>query len=264
MTADWHRILPDEDFRFHMGLRQGSGAEFFAPSEEAAAIRAQRAALLRESGEHCAVLPSPAPPALEEALTVLSGWTGESFPDAIAAGSYCEPDWLVLAPDEVGALRVAAGVVCFPSSWSLPEKTGLPVGEVHGPVPGLNASLGRSIDTFLARLVPGAAWLRDNWGLSADTELDHHPRHRRSPLRTEALLNSTWLRLEQQLLTKLAGGGVLFGIRVSNHRLDLLAQQPGVAARLGRALESMPPEIAVYKGISAARNNLAAQLRGVP
>jgi hypothetical protein len=261
MPVDWLRILPDGDYRFHMGLRQGSGAEFFAPSADASSVRVLRKALLTEALEAYAVLPSPAPPAMQETLDLLSGWTGQALPDALTAAGYCEPDWLILTPDAEGVLRVAAGVVCFPSSWSLPEKAGLPVSEVHGPVPGLNTSLARSIDTFLARLAPGSVWLRDNWGLSAHASLDHHPRHHLPPLDAGATLDSAWLRLEQQLFARLPGGGVLFSIRVSTHRLDVLAAIPDVARRLAGALETMPPEIAGYKGITAARERLAGFLR---
>jgi hypothetical protein len=262
MPVDWLRILPDGDYRFHMGLRQGTGGEFFAPSEEASFVRKLRSSLLAEAPEACALVPSPAPSALEEAVSLLSAWSGQVFADALSAARHCEPDWLVLAPDAEGLLRVAGGVVCFPSSWSLPEKAGLPVSEVHGPVPGLNSSLGRGIDTFLARLAPGAVWLRDNWGLSANAGLDHHPRHRFPPPGTAADLSNTWLRLEQQLFSRLPGGGVLFAIRVSTHRLDGFAAFPDISARLARALESMPAEVADYKGVTAARERLVQRLRG--
>jgi hypothetical protein len=261
MTVDWLRILPDEDYRFHMGLRQGRGVEFFAPSEDAATVRAFRGDLLDEAPEHYAVLPSPAPPALLKAVEWLSTWTGQKFSGPLEAARWCEPDWLVLTPDAEGLLRVAAGVVCFPSSWSLPQKEGLPVSEVHGPVPGLNTSLGRSIDTFLLRLAPDTVWLRDNWGLTGHESLDHHPRHSLPPLTEEASLDTTWLRLEQQLFAKLPGGGVLFAIRVTAHRLDELVSNAGVAPRLARALETMPPEVAAYKGVAAARPGLAELLR---
>ncbi len=260
MPVDWLRILPAGDYRFHMGLRRGGGPEFFASSPGAASVRALRAALLAKAPEACAVLPEPAPAVLAEAVALLSEWTGQNFPDARAAGEYCEPDWVVLAPDEAGELRVRAGVVCFPSSWSLREKAGLPMSGVHGPAPGLNDSLGWKIDTFLARLTPGDVWLRENWGLSAHAVLDNHPRHGLAPLNAEATLETTWLRLEEQLLTRLPGGGVLFGIRVTTHRLDVLAGIPGVARRLAGALETMEAAVATYKGVTEARTGLVPLL----
>ena len=92
---------------------------------------------------------------------------------------------------------------------------------IHGPVPGLNAQLGRSIDTFLAKLTPGAAWLRHNWGLSRSPELNQHPSRPLPRLDDSAALADAWLRVEQQALMALpASGGVLFAIRIAMHPLD--------------------------------------------
>jgi hypothetical protein len=256
MTVNWLRLLPDEDYRMQMGVRPGDAARFFAPSEDNRRILNLRAALLDEAAaEYCLTGPASA------ALEALSTWCGTELPDVMTAGRRCESDWVLLTPDSAGVLRVTAGVVCFPSSWSLREKAGLPMSDVHAPVPGLNSQLGRGIDTFLARLSPGAAWERENWGLSADDSLDHHPRKTVPPLTESATLANTWLRLERQLFVRLPDDSVLFGIRVSTHRLDELAREPGVAARLARALATMVEAIALYKGVSVARAALASQLR---
>ncbi|MEY4090242.1 MAG: hypothetical protein RJB55_2513, partial [Verrucomicrobiota bacterium] len=44
--------------------------------------------------------------------------------------------------------------LCFPTSWSLEEKIGRGLEEIHGPVPGLNAALGPSIHQVLGRHTP--------------------------------------------------------------------------------------------------------------
>jgi len=256
MSVNWLRLLPNEDYRFQMGLRPGAAAAFFSPGADARRLLTLRTTLLDTAAEeYC--LDGPATAALE----ALSAWCGAAMPDVLTAGRRCEADWVLLTPDTAGVLRVAAGVVCFPSSWSLRGKAGLPVSEVHAPVPGLNASLGRSLDTFFARLAPGTAWERENWGLSADDLLDHHPRHPLPALTEATTLETAWLRLERQLLVRLADGSVLFGIRVSTHRLDALAKTPAIATRLARALETMPEPIALYKGLAVARAALASQLR---
>lgn len=240
-----------------MGLRPGNAAAFFggAPDERVLTLRRK---LLAEARDE--YLLNSTQDCLRVALEFFSSWTGRTISSLTEAAGACEADFVILAPDGEGLPHVIAGAVCFPSSWSLREKAGLRMSAVHGPVPGLNADMGRRIDTFLARLAPGAVWERDNWGLSADDTLDHHPRHPRPALTPSATLAAAWLRLERQIFVNLSAGSVLFGIHVSVHRLDALAAQPGVAPRLARALESMPPEIAAYKGITAARGPLAALL----
>ncbi len=129
-------------------------------------------------------------------------------------------------------------------------------------MPGLNAALrAHQINAFLAKLQPGVSWERENWGLSADTELNHHPSRNLKKLDATATLDQTWIRLERQLFYKLPeSGAILFGIRVSHHNAAELAKEPEAAARFARALETMPEDVAVYKGIGAARGALLALL----
>ena len=267
--SDWHRLFPDEDFRFRMGLRPGDATAFFAPSAGGDSLLKHRsAALAAHPHRHVAALDG-ALPMIEEAADQMAGWSGTTRTCAtsdplavcIEAGRTIEPDWVLLSPDVSMNHPVVAGVVCFPSSWSLPEKTGLPIGDVHQPAPTVNASLGRSIDSFLNRLNPGEAWQRENWGLSADDALDHHPDITVLPLTGQATLATTWLRLESQLLTRLPKTlAILFGIRVTTHRLDTLAAIPGLASRIARALRTMPADIASYKGLERCRNALGEAL----
>lgn len=138
---------------------------------------------------------------------------------------------------------------------------GLSIGDVHQPAPTVNANLGRSIDSFLDRLSPGEPVQRENWGLSADDALDHHPERGVQPLSDEATPATTWLRLESQLLTRLPNTlAILFGIRVTTHRIDTLAAIPGLASRMARALRTMPADISAYKGLERCRQSLAGAL----
>lgn len=257
----WHRIFPDQDFRWSMALQPGDAADFFAPSPDWQVQVDLRRVLLAEAPEHYAVLPDSAAGDIAEAVALLSRCAGRPFADAWQAGAELEPDWVILKPDETGRCRVIAGVVCFPSQWSLPEKAGLSIEAVHGPVPALNDALSRQIDSFLARLTEGTVWERENWGLSADDALDHHPRHGRQRLTGAEPLDAVWLRRERQIFLRLPGGGLIFGIRIGTHRLDeLTAGVPGLARRLARALRTMPDDAAVYKNLVVARPALVERL----
>lgn len=74
MFADWHRLLPDEDYRFHIGLRPGDGAKFFAATAENGNIPGQRATLLDEAPGFCLLLPEgeTVKATLREALALMS------------------------------------------------------------------------------------------------------------------------------------------------------------------------------------------------
>lgn len=256
----WHRLFPDEDFRWAMNLRPGNPAEFFQDDPRSGELREMRRRLLEESPHHYALLSPQSGALVADALEFLSVSAG-NFRDLDEAAREVASDWVLLEPDERGRFSIAAGAVCFPSHWSLPEKAGRPLHEVHGPVPRLNDSLARSIDTFLAKLAPGICWERENWGLTADERLDQHPRHRLRELDGSQDLDMVWVRLEQQLFARFAGGGLYFGISVSHHRLDrLVEREPGLAPRVAKALRSMPEEVARYKSLNGARSALAERL----
>ncbi len=257
----WNRLFPDEDFRWSMNLRPGDADGFFALSPGWEKVLALRGALLDEEPGHYSLIPPPESASTREVLAWLGSIGGRQFDGILDAGRSLEPDWVVLVREEGSAPRVEAGVVCFPSHWSLPEKAGLPLAAVHAPVPGFNSTLGSKAETFLDRLAPGAAWERENWGLSADDALDHHPRLDPPKLTGTETPDRIWIRLERQLLLRLSGSEILFGIRVTCHRLDHLCDKgPEMRARIGRALRTMPEEAAHYKGLSAARSGI---LRGL-
>jgi hypothetical protein len=244
-----------------MNLRPGDAAGFFAPSPGGEEALALRGALLDSEPGHYSLVPASDSGSVREALAWLGTLGGRKFDGILDAGRSLEPDWVLLCRGDAAVPRVEAGVVCFPSHWSLPEKAGLPMTEVHAPVPGFNADLGTKTNTFLDRLAPGAAWERENWGLSADEELDHHPRLHPPKLTGTESPDRIWIRLEQQLLVRLSGSSILFGIRVTSHRLDHLCDGDlELRPRIARALRSMPEEAAHYKGLSGARSGILREL----
>ncbi len=273
---DYSDLFPAADYEFRMGIRRGDPAEFFRPGAEHDRVLAERRQWLREDPEaYMGVLPGGAA-LVDEAIRLFAEWqtlsgseVGQvtSEPNPLrrlqALGERIEADLLFLAPGNSGQMEMLAGCVCFPSSWPPAEKLGRPMTMIHSPAPGLNENLGSQIDTFLARLRPGVAWLRSNWGLSASPELNQHPDRKLPRLTPEAKLEQAWLRVERQALVLLpASGGVLFALRIENEALDVLKRTaPDAAERLAHALRTMPDEIARYKGITTARESLIEQLR---
>ena len=153
------------------------------------------------------------------------------------------------------------GVVCFPSGWALEEKMGHTLEFIHGVVPGLNPLLGSPITQFLSKLKPGVAYQRDNWGIAATDELNQHPSRRLPAPVPPVAFDQLWLRVEYQVLIALPRSkGVLFGIRVVNHRLDSLVHDSAVARGLARALVSMPDSVTSYKRLQTVRASLVQAL----
>jgi hypothetical protein len=134
---------------------------------------------------------------------------------------------------------------------------------IHGPVPGLNESIGRGIHKFLAGLKPGAASLRNNWGLARSPELNHHPDRSLPRFDESAREDEVWLRVEHQALVALPQtAGILFGIRVTNHPFAEVKADPVARARLRRALATMSEDVVRYKGLAPVRDQLVDWLAG--
>jgi hypothetical protein len=251
MTPAWLRLLPDADFRLPMALRPGDAGRFWRDWDAGGGLARERARWLAND-----------PPAYRVTGPGAEFVEAEAWMRSHSAAP--EPDWVLLDDSGGGEPVVTGGEVVFPSSWSLPDKLGKPLSGVHAPVPGLQTALGTAIQRFLSKLEPGAAWERENWGLSANEELNHHPALARPRPGPDAALRNTWLRLESQFLTRLPKSRcILFGIRVTAHRLDELAALPGVAARLARALATMPDTVAHYKGLREARLVLLRELERI-
>lgn len=261
---DWARLWPEGEHRFSMGVRRGVAREWWAASARGAEVLAERRRWLAEGEENYVATSAEGADEIGEALGWLAGAAGLGVVPGSAreAAEAMEADWVVLGGDEAAGFPVRGGAVVFPSSWSLPAKVGWPLGAVHGVVPGLQAGLGGTIGTFLSRLKPGDGWERLNWGLSADGERNHHPSRAVPAIATGARPDNTWVRVEEQWLTRLPRtGAVLFGIKLEVWRIDAMAVIGDNATRLARVLETMDDAVAAYKGLSEGRAGLAAALR---
>ncbi len=256
-------LFPDGDYRFHLTLRRGEPREFFTPRDPTGKILAERARSLTEAPDRHVAWTPEGQPLLAEFAGMITEWKIAPGAAKIAAlGAGLEPDFLLLSPDETGAFRLRGGALCFPTGWALEEKIGHPIDFIHGVVPGLNPALASPIGQFLARIKPGPAFLRDNWGLAATDELNLHPSCRIAPPALPLALDRLWLRVEHQALFALPSAcGIVFAIRIALHRLDEVARDRGAAAGLRRALESMPAALAEYKHLTPIRATLIERLK---
>lgn len=262
-------LFPDGDYRFQLRFERGEPAEFFAPTARHDQMAAERRQWLRNEPQTYAALLPPGEALLDETAELASAWNGFVRPSpstpwqtCLALGEFWEADYLLLKCDGDEEIRLYGGCLCFPSSWRLSDKVGKPIEFIHGPVPGLNPGIGQGIHKFLTALKPGTASRRHNWGLARSPELNHHPDRVLPRLDATVNADEVWLRVERQALVGLPkSGGILFGIRVVNHSLTEVKADAVAAGRLCHALETMPEEMARYKGLVTARDAIIQLLR---
>lgn len=184
------------------------------------------------------------------------------------AASLVQEDLVLLRRSESG-WRLVAAALDFPSSWSLREKFGRPMHEVHGPVPGFGAGTRNAamIERMFDHLRVEMPVIRWNWSLFGDERLFHpeggHPDQPRFGVDGE----SVYFRVERQTLRKLpVSGDILFTIRISVDPLAALTQHAEaatIATALIAQLEALSPEQARYKGLWHDREVLVARLRAM-
>jgi hypothetical protein len=179
---------------------------------------------------------------------------------------------LVLMRKGEDGWRLAAASLCFPSSWSLREKFGRPLPEVHRPVPGLGR--GTRMETLIERIFDnmkvGQPVQRMNWSLQENDELhrplSHNARVDRADRGGErANADQIFIRVERQTLRKLPrSGDILFTIRIHADPVAALASHPdraAIAASFAAQLESLDAAQAGYKGLAAMRGPMVAALK---
>ena len=199
-----------------------------------------------------------------------------AMPPLEAASLLVQED-LILMRRGADGWRLAAGSLCFPSSWVLTEKFGKPLNTIHAPVPGFGAGTrpAELIERMFDRL-QGQAVERYNWSIQADDAL-YHPlsnvaridRATNRPTRFPDgdVAAHAFIRVERQTLRKLpASGDILFTIRIHLDPLRLLARHPDrarLAASFAAQLGELDQAQLDYKGMTADRDRLVAMMHEI-
>ena len=198
-----------------------------------------------------------------------------SLADApLAKASQLVQEDLILMRRGDSGWRLVAGSLCFPSSWSLLEKFGKPLQDIHAPVPGFGP--GTRPAELINRMfdgLQGQAVERYNWSIQSDNAL-YHPlsdlqridRATNRPTRfPDGDIDAhAFIRVERQTLRKLpVSRDILFTIRIHLDPLAVLARHPDrakLAASFAAQLEALDLAQLDYKGLTSDRDRLIAVL----
>lgn len=226
--------------------------------------------------------------AQREVLELLRDHLANHFPHLLETGAdpaepplktaslMVQEDFVLMRRGDDG-WRLAAASLCFPSSWSLAEKFGRPLADIHQPVPQFgratrNAELiERMFDKLQGQLV-----IRWNWSLQnnpdlyhplSGTQRDERAIERPSRFPGDDAAAAAFIRVERQTLRKLPlSGDILFTIRIHLDPLKALRKHPDkavVAASLAEQLLELDQHQLDYKGLTADRDRLVASLRAM-
>ena len=293
MTAPRHTPFDGSSKLFQIGLKPLPPADWIDVDDRLPAYLTEKDRLLRERPAEVFAAEPQTEGAQRELLSLLVEHLPARFPELyrrdgdamrIAPGTVVplaadDPplltaarlvqDDLVLMRRGDSGWRLAAASLSFPSSWSLGEKFGRPIHEVHGPVPGFGGATRNAelIARMFDNLRPETPMIRWNWSLYGDDRLFHPdvagPGERRfgDGARTEHVV----LRSERQTLRRLPeSGDIVFTIKIAVDPLESLehhSRGPEIAAALIAQLAALTDEQLAYKGMTAERERVTARLR---
>jgi hypothetical protein len=187
--------------------------------------------------------------AAEELLELLISATGnvpnQSMPSALEeAASLVSDDLCILSARRPNDWRLIAGVLCAPTFWTLPERIGLDLGGLHGPVPGGDPDLANRIGRIFTGLKPDSVLERFNWTVQASDK-------RYTPDRPSAsgkTVEDLHLRVERQTIRKLKRSeSVVFTIRISVDPLMPILLEDETREAFEDAWLGTPQDICQYK-----------------
>lgn len=202
---------------------------------------------------------SPPPPQI--AWPELSA-VGCNFQASLARASQRIQEDIVICSNDVRlGFPIIAGVVCFPSGWSIAEKIGQSIGSVHAKVPGFEKQMGRRTESLMDRLVAGRPVWRTNWGVRTSPDLDQSPKQAAKIRAASQSINATnagsrcFFRVERQTLSRLpVTQNILFTIHTMQVSVDGLNRDQ--QQTLSEWLNTCPVETLRYKGIDSIKDPL--------
>lgn len=279
-------------FRMAMGLVARDPGEMIELDERYPAEMAERRALLEGRREEVLAWVPGSEAARAEVLATLARMLPARYPDWFGrdgvmlhnhltgetwdlaapgldplevAGRLVQEDLCLLRPEADGPVLIGAAL-CFPSRWSLREKLGRRLADVHGPVPLYGERLARPVDRLIGTLKAGKLVERLNWSLVDDAALfqpaGHGRRQRNLAVTAENAGAQVFLRVERQTLSRLPESGtVLFTIRIHRYPLARIAAQAAVAGELLAAVRALPEAMAAYKSLPTIREAVEAYLQ---
>jgi len=168
--------------------------------------------------------------------------------------------------ERTGATWVmSAACVCFPSRWTLSEKVGRTLEEIHGPVPGYADALAGPVEALFNRLQPDRPVWRLNWTILDTNELHLPTPSARRGLHLPNDLATMTFRIERQTLRALpTTGAICFTIRTYVAPIgELIAEQPTLAGDLASTLRTVNVDMADYKGWATLLPSLISWLDSV-
>ncbi|CAG8199253.1 unnamed protein product [Penicillium nalgiovense] len=184
----------------------------------------------------------------------VSGRDSKGLTEALeAAVRLTMEDLSILMMNEEGEFYLAASASLFPTGWTVNQRIGWTISQLHGPVPLWHQQVGNSVSKFLARLTPTSPMERSNYFVEVKgpneslTEILYRPNSLCEKELSSPLPSDILIRRERQTFRRLPRtGAIVFGVKTYLTPLDELPMAELV--NLAKEMRSWPDYVGEYKG----------------
>jgi dimethylamine monooxygenase subunit A len=275
-----HRPYDGRATPFTIGLKAIDPARWIEPDERRTRDLAEKRQLIAGARDVVVFAEAGTQHAQGELLAMLRGHLAAHHPgldtaaspdrEPIVTASLLVQDDLVLMRHGPEGWRIAAASLCFPSTWSLAEKTGMPMEAIHAAVPGFAGQMAERVNRIFDRLPDDQIVERLNWSVYSDDRL-HHPESKSGPRTWTGLPGGfqagAFVRVERQTLRRLpVSRDIVFTIRVYVDPVAAFRTHPDgreLAASMARILAGLDPDQLAYKNMVTARDEMLAGLDAI-
>ncbi|KAI1437055.1 hypothetical protein GGR50DRAFT_647064 [Xylaria sp. CBS 124048] len=157
---------------------------------------------------------------------------------------------IMLRDPETGRYVLRAGIICSAIGWSIENKIGLPLHEIHQDVPDYKQKMQFSMDRYFSKMPTDKPIQRASWELKVDQPLYMPPKDPRSAYQDEKLTRSrVHLRVDWQTLRRLPlSGGIAFNFKTFFTPIEEFRDEPYVPSLLLQVLRCGNENLLKYKG----------------
>lgn len=159
---------------------------------------------------------------------------------------------IMLRDPETGLYTFRAGVICSSLGWNLGSKIGLPLHEIHAPIPDYKEKMQFSMDRYFAKMPASKPIQRASWGLEVGQPLFMPPDDPHEALRLVQnpthTLEDMHLRVDWQTLRRLPlSGAIVFNFKALFTPIAEFADEPYVPSLVLKVVKEGKRSIMEYK-----------------
>ncbi|KAL4892384.1 hypothetical protein BDV59DRAFT_208700 [Aspergillus ambiguus] len=168
--------------------------------------------------------------------------------------------------DKTGEYIFRAGIICYSMGWTLGDKLGLGLDDIHDPVPDYLEKIGFSIKRFFAKIPTDKPIQRAAWSIEGGKILllpKDHPEVTREPRQDPNLrLEDCHLRVDWQTLRRLPlSGAVVFNFKANFTPVTEFRDEPGIPSLLLKILHDSKKSLLEYKKIWPVEHVIVPHLK---